>query len=146
MKKPLATALAIVACLTAGSGATVLAEPKVKKVETTVTLSYAKTTTTPPPSGPYGPSVPPSTRSVFSGKVKAKKGCKKGRDIRVTNTDTSAVVGTTTNSDDGTYSISLSSAAPSGTYQATAKKKKIKKKHGKKIVCKKGKSNTVKVQ
>jgi hypothetical protein len=143
MKKPLAIALATVACLTAGSGATVLAKPKVKKVQTTVTLNYAKTTTT-TPSGPYTPSVT-SIRSVFSGEVTAKKGCQKGRDISVTNTDTSAVVGTITNSDDGSYSISLSSAAPSGTYQATAKKKKIKK-HGKKIVCKKGKSNTAKVQ
>lgn len=135
MKKRLAIGLALVACLAAGSAAMAIAKPKVKKVDTTLTLGYSETITT--PSGPYGPSEP-SSRSVFSGDVKAKKGCKKNRKVSIPG------VGDTKSASDGGYAVSLDTAAPPGTYQATAKKKKIKK-HGKKIVCKKGKSNTVEV-
>lgn len=133
MKQRLVIALALVACLLAGSVAGTIAKPKVKKIDTTVALSYSKTSTT--PSGPYGPNEP-STKAVFSGELKAKQGCKKGRKVSIPG------IGMTESSSDGSFSISLNGAAPAGTYQATATKKKIKKDH-KKIKCKKGKSNEV---
>ena len=134
MKKRLAIALALVACLVAGSVTTAISKPKVKKVETTLTLTYAETGT-----APY-------SQSAFSGQVKAKKGCKKARDITIRNTGTGAVVGTTTSASNGSYSVSLSTVAPAGTYQAEAAKKVRKQNNGTKIVCKKGTSNTVTVQ
>jgi hypothetical protein len=134
MKKRLAIALALVACLVAGSVTTAIGKPKVKKVETTLTLSHTTTGT-----APYN-------QSAFSGQVSAKKGCKKARDITVRNTGTGTVVGTTTSDSNGSYSVSLSTAAPAGTYQAEAAKKQRKNNNGTKIVCKKGTSNTVTVQ
>jgi hypothetical protein len=131
MKTRFAIALALIACLVAGSVTTAVGKPGVKKVKTTLTLTYAKTGT------------PPYNQSVFSGKVKAKEGCKKKREITVRNTGTSAVVGTTTSAINGSFSISLPNAAPAGTYQAKAAKKKRKKGNGTKIICKKGLSNIV---
>jgi hypothetical protein len=131
MKTRFAVALALIACLVAGSVTMAVAKPQTKKVNTTVTLTYTLTGT-----APYN-------QSVFSGKVKAKKGCKKKREITVRNTGTQAVVGTTTSANNGSYSISLPNAAPAGTYQAEAAKKKRKKGNGTKIICKKGVSNTV---
>jgi hypothetical protein len=101
-------------------------KPGEKKHRTKDTLDYTKTGT-----APYD-------QSEFSGKVKAKKGCKKNRKVSIPG------VGSTKSSSSGRYSISLNRAAAAGTYQATAKKKKIDK-NGKKIVCKKGKSNSVNV-
>jgi ABC-type glycerol-3-phosphate transport system substrate-binding protein len=126
MNKRFAIVLALVACLAVGSISMATAKPKVKKVKTTVTLAYANT------------GAPPYNQSVFSGKVKAKKGCKKNRKVSIPN------VGQTKSDSKGNYSIALSTAAAPGTDQATAKKKKITK-NGTKIVCKKGKSNTVTV-
>ena len=133
MKRRFAIALALVACLTLGSVSLAIGKPGVKKVDTTVTLTYAQTGT------------PPYHQSVFSGQVKAKKSCKKAREITVRNTGTGAVVGTTTSTSNGSYSISTS-AAPAGTYQAEAAKKVRKQNNGTKIVCKAGTSNTVTVQ
>jgi hypothetical protein len=127
MKKRFAIVMALVACLGVGSVSLAVGKPGVKKVKTKVTLNYTKSGN------------PPYNQSEFSGKVKAKKGCKKKRKVSISG------IGNTKSANDGSYSISLNDAAPSGTYQAVAKKKKIKK-NGKKIVCKKGKSNTVNVQ
>ena len=118
--------MALIACLALGSVSMAVGNQGVKKVKTKVTLNYTKKGN------------PPYNQSEFSGKVKAKKKCKKHRKIKIPG------VGKTRSAKNGTYSISLNSAAPSGTYQATAKKKKIRK-HHKKIVCKRGKSNTVTV-
>jgi hypothetical protein len=134
MKKRFAIALALVACLAVGSVSVAIGKPGVKKVETTLTLTYTQTGT------------PPYHQSVFAGQVKAKKSCKKNREITVRNTGTGAVVGTTTSTSNGSYSISLPTAAPAGTYQAEAAKKVRKKDNGTKIVCKAGTSNTVTVQ
>ena len=71
--------------------------------------------------------------------MKAKKGCKKGRKITLNGPSS----GSTKSSSSGSWSISTNAA--SGTYSATAKKKVIKKKHGK-IVCKKGTSPTITVE
>ena len=127
MKKRFAIVMALVACLGVGSVSLAVGKPGVKKVKTNITLNYTKKGN------------PPYDQSEFSGKVKAKNGCKKNRKVKIPS------IGITKSSSDGSYSVSLNKAAPSGTYQAPAKKKKIKK-HGKKIVCKKAKSNTVKVQ
>jgi hypothetical protein len=126
MNRRFATVLAIVGCLAVGSVSMAVGQAQVEKVKTKVTLDYTKTG-----SGQY-------SQSVFDGKVKAKKGCKKNRKVKIPG------IGSTKSSSSGTYSISLNRAAPNGTYQATAKKKKIRK-NGTKIVCKKGKSNTVNV-
>ena len=126
MNRRFAIVTALIACLALGSVSMAVGAQGVKKVKTKVTLDYTKSG-----SGQY-------SQSVFDGKVKAKKGCKKNRKVNIPG------VGSTKSSNNGSYSISLNRAAQNGTYQATAKKKKIKK-NGKKIVCKKGKSNTVNV-
>jgi hypothetical protein len=121
-------ALVLVACLAAGSLTLASADSsKVKKVKTKVSLAYKETGT-----APYN-------QSSFSGKVKGKKGCKKSRKVSI------AGVGKTKSSKSGKYSISRSSSAPAGTYQAKVKKKKIKKKGKPTIVCKKAKSKKVTV-
>ena len=124
MNRRFAIVMALVACLALGS-VTMAVGASTVKVKTKVTLTFAKTGT------------PPYNQSVFSGKVKAKKGCKKNRKVSIPN------VGKTKSDGSGNYSISTG-AVPAGTYQATAKKKKIKK-NGTTIICKKGKSNTVTV-
>ena len=125
MKRRFGVVLALVACLALGSVSMSIGAPD-KKVKTKVTLDYTERGN------------PPYDESAFSGKVKAKKGCKKNRKIKIPG------VGDTKSNSSGAYSISLNKGADPGTYQATAKKKKIKK-NGKKIVCKKGKSNKVTV-
>jgi hypothetical protein len=126
MNRRFAIVTALIACLALGSVSMAVGAPGVKKVKTKVTLDYTKSGN------------PPYDQSEFSGKVKAKKGCKKNRKVIIPD------VGSTKSSSSGSYSISLNRAAPGGTYQAKAKKKKLSK-NGKKIVCKKGKSNTVNV-
>jgi hypothetical protein len=149
-RRRFAIALALIACLAVGSVSAAVGKPGVKKVKTRVTLNYTQTGT------------PPYHQSFFSGRVKAKKGCKRNREITITNTGTSAVVASTTSSSDGlysvwlttasttsssdgSYSVSPTTAAPAGTYQAEAAKKKKKTNNGTKIVCKKRASNTVPV-
>jgi hypothetical protein len=127
MKKSFALAIALIACLVVGSVTVAVGNPQTKKVKTTLTLNYTQSGT-----APYN-------QSVFSGQVKAKKGCKKNREISIPG------VGATTSDNSGKYSISTSSAVAPGTYQATAAKKKRKKGNGTKIICKKGVSNTVTV-
>ena len=123
MKKHVVLAAMLVACLAFGLTASSVAKPKVKKVETTVTLTFTKGAT-------YG-------GDVFSGQAKAKKGCKKQRKITINGTALTA----TTNSS-GNYEIQAGTVAP-GTYTATAAKKVRKKNNGTKIICKKDTSPPV---
>jgi hypothetical protein len=120
-----------------GSVSIAVGKPGVDRVKTRLSLTYANTGT------------PPSDQSVFSGKVKAKDGCKRKRKVTVENIGTGTVIGdtgtvidTVTSANNGSYSISLSTAAPAGTYLATAKKKR-KRSDGTKIICRKGVSNAV---
>ena len=124
MKKFLVIAVALSVCV----GFAALAVANTKKVNTKVSINFKA-----------GSSTAPYTEDVFSGEVKAKKGCKKGRKITLNGPSS----GSTKSSSSGSWSISTNAA--SGTYTATAAKKKIKKKHGK-IVCKKGTSPTITVE
>ena len=124
MRRFLVVAMALSLCV----GFAALAVANTKKVNTKVSINFKAGSTT----APY-------TEDVFSGEVKAKKGCKKGRKITLNGPSS----GSTKSSSNGSWSISTNAA--SGTYSATAKKKVIKKKHGK-IVCKKGTSPTITVE
>ena len=124
MKRFLVVAMALSLCV----GFAALAVANTKKVNTKVSINFKA-----------GSSTAPYTEDVFSGEVKAKKGCKKGRKITLNGPSS----GSTKSSSNGSWSISTNAA--SGTYTATAKKKEIKKKHGK-IVCKKGTSPTITVE
>jgi hypothetical protein len=138
VNRRLAIVLALAACLAVGSVSFVVGKPGVNRVKTRLSLIYANTGT------------PPTDQSVFSGKVKAKNGCKRGRKVTVENFGTGTVVGATgtvigatKSANNGNYSISLPTAAPAGTYLATAKKKTRKRGNGTKIICRKGVSNAV---
>ena len=124
MRRFLVVAMALSLCV----GFAALAVANTKKVNTKVSINFKA-----------GSSTAPYTEDVFSGEVKAKKGCKKGRKITLNGPSS----GSTKSSSNGSWSISTNAA--SGTYSATAKKKVIKKKHGK-IVCKKGTSPTITVE
>jgi hypothetical protein len=124
-------ALTAIAALFVSLAAVAGAKPQVKKVKTTVTLSFTNGNTT----------YTPYTQDKFSGQVKAKKGCKKKRTI-VINKDGVPTALTTTSDSSGDFSVSAGDAAP-GTYTATAKKKNRKTNNGTKIICKKGTSNAV---
>ena len=124
MRRFLVVAMALSLCV----GFAALAMANTKKVNTKVSINFKA-----------GSSTAPYTEDVFSGEVKAKKGCKKGRKITLNGPSG----GSTKSSSNGSWSISTNAA--SGTYTATAKKKVIKKKHGK-IVCKKGTSPTITVE
>ena len=124
MRRFLVVAMALSLCV----GFAALAVANTKKVNTKVSINFKA-----------GSSTAPYTEDVFSGEVKAKKGCKKGRKITLNGPSS----GSTKSSSSGSWSISTNAA--SGTYSATAKKKVIKKKHGK-IVCKKGTSPTITVE
>ena len=124
MRRFLVVAMALSLCV----GFAALAVANTKKVSTKVSINFKA-----------GSATAPYTQDVFSGEVKAKKGCKKGRKITLNGPSS----GSTKSSSNGSWSISTNAA--SGTYSATAKKKVIKKKHGK-IVCKKGTSPTITVE
>ena len=128
MKKFLVIATALTVCV---AFCAAFATANVKKVNTKVSINFAAGNST----DPYTP----YTEDVFSGGLKAKKGCKKGRKITLNG----PVTGSTRSANNGSWAISVGTA-PAGTYTATAKKKVIKKKHGK-IVCKKGTSPSITV-
>ena len=85
-----------------------------------------------------GSTTAPYTEDVFSGEVKAKKGCEQSK-----YTLNGPSGGSTKSSSNGSWSISTN--APAGTYTATAKKKVIKKSR-QDLVCKKGTSPTITVE
>jgi hypothetical protein len=100
------------------------------EVDTSVSINFA---------AGNGGSYAPYAEDVFSGKVKAKKGCKKNRTIVLKG----PVGGSTQSAKNGSWEISLGNA-PAGSYKATAEIKVIQKKHGV-IVCNKGKSDSITV-
>ena len=128
MKRVLVIATALNVCV---AFCAAFAVANTKKVNTKVSINFAAGNST----DPYTP----YTEDVFSGDVKAKKGCKKGRKIKLKGPAT----GSTKSANNGSWEISVCTA-PDGTYKAVAKKKTIKKKHGK-IVCKKGTSPSITV-
>ena len=85
----------------------------------------------------------PYSQDTFTGKVKAKKGCKRKRTIKiqqrsVPSLDLISVLGTTTSNGEGAFA--LGTDTPVGTYTARAKKRKRTSANGTKIICKKGTS------
>jgi hypothetical protein len=99
------------------------------KVKTKVTIKYNA-----------GSGAPYYENASFSGKVKAKKGCKKKRKVTVKE-EGGATVGTDKSNNNGRYEVAAGSFNQ-GDFFAKVKKKKIEKKN-KTIVCKKAKSKTI---
>jgi hypothetical protein len=67
-----------------------------------------------------------SSGDSFTGKVKARGGCKEGRTVKVYHLleygGERDLVGTATSDPDGEYEVSINGPAPKGNYQARAKK------------------------
>ena len=129
-KKLLVIVAALVACLAIGSATVATAKKKkTKKITTTISLAVAVT-----PSSPYAPYPPGS--GVFSGKVSAKgpSGCRKNRTVTISRGG--PIVGQVGTNPSGNYTLSIPTAPPAGTYTAFVPKKVIKKKNGKKTICK----------
>jgi hypothetical protein len=127
--KKLIALVGIAGLCVAMTATTGVAKPQVKKVESSITLNFSQG------SLPYSP----YTQDVFSGRVKAKKGCKKNRTVEINNT---ALSGTTDSS--GDYVIAAGNVSP-GTYTATVLKKIRKNNNGTKIICKPATSDPVTV-
>ena len=101
MKKLGTTVLAVLACVAVGAATLAIADTK--KVKTKATVEYNVFTQG---TAPYY-----EQTSAFSGKVKAKKGCKKNRKVKIV-----PAIGKQVKSDKkGRYTISLSDPAPNGT-------------------------------
>jgi hypothetical protein len=126
-KLALLLAAALVATVAFGLVAATAAEKT--KVKTKVTIKYDS-----------GSGAPYYENASFSGKVKAKKGCKKNRQVKVKQVG-GATVGTDKSNKNGKYEVSAGSFNE-GSFFAKAKKKVIEK-NNKTIVCKKGKSKTI---
>lgn len=128
MKKMTTAVLALIAIFAIGAIANAAPDDKPKKVKTKAGLNY-----TPGADSPTDPYDQAYSRANFSGKVKAKKGCKKGRTVKVRG------IGTDKTNKRGRYSISGgAAAAPDGNYRAVVKKKVRK---GGDIVCKRARSS-----
>lgn len=127
MKRLTLTALALVALLGIGLASIAGAAPKggAKPVKTKLTLKYTDST------DPY-------SESKFSGRAKTKKVCRPNRKVSIKG------VGKAKTNRRGGYSISAGSGVAPGTYRAVVKKRVIKK-NGNRVVCKKGKSKPVTV-
>ena len=130
MRKFLVIATALTLCVALGAS---FAVAKTKKVDTDVSINFANGNST----DPYQP----NTQDAFSGALKAKKGCKKNREVNLKG----PVSGSDKSSSSGKYRITVGNA-PAGTYKAVAAKKVIKKGNGNKVVCKKGSSDSITVQ
>lgn len=105
------------------------------KVESSVTIKFTDGGTTTNPYSPYA-------EDKFSGKVKGKKGCKKGRTVKLIKQG-GGVEGKATTDDKGFYDIPANN--PTGNFFAKAKKKTINKDNGDKVKCSKATSNTISV-
>jgi len=127
IKRLIVVALALAVCIAVGTTALAAKGGGTTNVKTKVALKYQQ-----------GGNPPYNEAARFSGKVKAKKGCKKGRKVKIAN------VGKTKTDQRGKYEIPIKGAGAPGTSKAKVKKKTIRK-NGEKIVCKKGKSNTITV-
>jgi hypothetical protein len=126
-------ALAVVACLVLGL-TTIAYAGKSITAKTKVTLKESSSGNPPYNQTTFTGSV---KVSVGKGKTSPSKVCKAGRKVSIP-----GIGGGKTNKK-GKFNISVSNP-PRGTYQATVKKK-TKKVHGTKYVCKKAKSNKVTV-
>jgi hypothetical protein len=122
-------ALTAIAALSMALVAVAGAKPQIKHVETKVSLTFTHGTL---PVAPY-------IQDEFSGRVKAKKSCKKKRMVTI---DGTALSDTTDSS--GDFVIAVGYVGP-GTYTATAAAKNRKTNNGTKIVCEKGTSKPVTV-
>lgn len=133
MKKLTLTALVLVSALTFGSLATA-APNDAKKVKSKVTASYVAGVDD--PTDPYDQAY---STSSFNGKVKAKKGCKANRKVKIRG------IGKSKTNKRGRYSIGAGTRAPAGNYKVVAKKKKLKAKNGDRIICRRAVSKRVTV-
>jgi hypothetical protein len=100
------------------------------KVESSVTIKFQQ-------GGPYSP----YAEDTFVGKVKGKKGCKKGRTVKVIKQG-GGVEGTANTNRNGFYDVQAKSSK--GNFFAKVKKE-THTKHGDKIKCSKAASNTISV-
>jgi hypothetical protein len=112
-------ALTAIAALSMALVAVAGAKPQVKHVSSKISLTFTNGTL---PAAPY-------VEDQFSGRVKAKKSCRKKRAVTIDGTALSA-----TTDSSGDYAISAGDVAP-GTYTATVAKKNRKTNNGTKIVC-----------
>jgi hypothetical protein len=119
-------ALTAIAALSMALVAVAGAKPQVKHVSSKISLTFTNG------SSPY-------TQDEFSGRVKAKKSCKKKRAVTI---DGTTLSGTTDSS--GDFKIAAGDVAP-GTYTATVAAKNRKTNNGTKIVCDEATSNPVTV-
>ena len=125
MKKPFVLIAAIVAVVGLGTGVAVAKETT--KVRTSVKLEY---------------SANGAADSSFSGQVKARKGCQKGRTVALW--DRYGGHRASDRSDArGRYKITYSPYPGTGPYFAKARERKITKDNGDKIVCREGTSKRV---
>jgi hypothetical protein len=118
MKKVAAMGTALVLCV--ALGVTSLAFGETIKVKSKITLSFAN----------GGGTYSPYTQDTFFGQVKAKKGCKKNRTVKL--------VGTTLKDKTdkaGDYAIGAGNAS-AGSYTTKVKKKKFSTGNGDRVVCK----------
>jgi hypothetical protein len=131
MRLPRTVAIAVIAALAVTLVGGGFAAASTKKFPTKVTINFT--------SGTYA--------DKFNGKVKSRKAlCKKGRKVTVfrVKSGADAKFGTDKTNKKGKYVVAPGKKAAAGNYYAKAKKK-VKKKNGNKIVCKKGKSPTISV-
>ena len=111
------------------------AKKKVKRVSTSTTITFSGT------ADPYGE----FTNGSFSGKIQSSTKCKGNRSVTVQKVG-GALVGSSTSSSDGDWTVGSTAPLAAGQYQATVAKKKYKKKKKlpdgtfkkKKTVCKQG--------
>ena len=93
------------------------AKKKVKRVTTTTTITFSGT------ADPYGE----FTNGSFSGKIQSSTKCKGSRSVTVQKVG-GALVGTTTSTSGGDWTVGATAPLAAGQYQATVAKKKYKKK------------------
>ena len=129
MRKLSIFVLALFAVMAIGVVAASAAKDDKVKVGTTVTLQFNGG------NGPYGEG------GKFKGKVKAKKGCKKNRLVKVKKVN-GGIVGEDTTDKNGNFEVPAGNDFTPGNYFAKAKKRTIEKKK-KTIVCKSGRSGTI---
>ena len=124
MKKPFVLIAAIVAVV--GLGGAVAVAKETAEVGTSVSIKLKGS----------------NEHYSFFGKVKAKEGCHKERRVVVHNADSTGSPGAVRSDNRGRYQLELIRPLHGNRYFVTTKKKIIKK-DGERIVCKKARSKTV---
>lgn len=125
---------AVVAIAALGFGAIGSAAKPATKVKTKLTIKFT------PGTDPYIP----DDRGAFSGRVRAKKGCARGRKIVVRSVRDGRTVARGRSNRRGRYRAPARSEITRGRYQAFAKQKTLRR-GGKRIVCRAGKSRKIRV-